>query len=83
MSLRDYLAANPCCERPNLRVLEENQQYRTLVCLNCKSDRIVTRNKLKSYAREENERDRFQAISEAERRTVKIFGSHYAGARHA
>jgi hypothetical protein len=83
MTFKEYLDARHHCSRPDFRLLEETEYHRRIVCLTCKEDWYITRSKLKQYAREENEKDRFRELSESERGRVKVFGVAYAGTRHA
>ena len=72
-----------CTGTPDLRLVEENEQFRDFVCLTCGEPWRITRSKLKRWAREENRLERYRKLGDAERSRISIFGRLYAGTRHS
>lgn len=82
MKFSEYLYSKHRCGRPDFRLLEENDRFRTILCLSCNEVWNITRSKLKAQAREEVRLDRIRAITEAERLALRTtFGRYYAGRR--
>ena len=85
MTLAEYLLKHKC-ERPDLRLVEENNYFRHFICLTCREDWFISRSNVKAAAREENRLANIRRISEAEAvkvRSAKVFGTYYRGHRHA
>lgn len=84
VTLAEYLLKHKC-ERPDLRLVEENNYFRHFICLTCKEDWFISRSNVKAQAREDNRLATIRRITEAEAvrvRSAKVFGAHYRGMRH-
>ena len=83
MTLSEYLLQHKCV-RPDLRLISENDSARHFQCLTCGLDWIISRSRLKAFAREENRLDTIRKLTEQERlNSRKVFGPYYGGQHHA
>lgn len=81
MKLAEYLDQHNC-ERPDLRLIAEDDRFRRFFCMTCHLDWVVSRSKLKAQAREEERLSRMRRLSEQESRRVSVSGRYYAGSSH-
>jgi hypothetical protein len=79
-SLQEYLSKHKC-ERPQLRMVSQDDYRYHFFCETCKEDWIITRSKLKAHARDEVFAQRIREATPAQKR--KVFGRYYGGAEHA
>jgi hypothetical protein len=81
VNLTEYLAQHNC-ERPDLRLIAEDDRFRRFFCMTCHLDWVVSRSRAKAHAREEMRLSQMRRMSEQESRRVSVSGRYYTGARN-